>query len=278
MKHTTFTWSSSGVEHFAQGWEAATAPRAVLAVVHGLGEHSGRYQRLAEFLAPEGIALMAMDVYGHGKTGGKRGGFPGYERILDSISEFLAQVQERYPSIPFFLMGHSMGGNLVANYLLKRAPKPRGAILSAPWLRLAFAPPKLDVTLAKIMVGIYPAFTQANKLDTSALSRDAAEVEKYNNDPLVHSKIGPPLFLEVSQAGEWALANAEHLALPTLLMHGDADRITSFEASKAFAEAAAQEVSWKPMEGYFHEMHNEPLAEREVAMGTIRDWLMQQLG
>lgn len=278
MSHQTFTWE--GAKHtplFAQFWAPDLEPQAVMCLVHGHGEHSSRYDHVADFLNEHRIAVLAFDQRGHGKSGGKRGDTPSYETMLDDIALLLSKAKELCPECPQFLYGHSMGGNLVANFLLRRSSALQGAILSAPLFKVAFDPPKLDLFLARIMLRIYPAFTQATKLDSKAISRDPAEVEAYELDPLIHSMVSPRLSLSLLHNGQWALNNANLLKVPTLLMHGSADRLTLYAASKEFARRAGKVVDWHSWEGYYHEMHNEPEADRRLVLDTLMGWILRHL-
>ncbi len=275
MSHQTFNWQSHGKTIFAQSWQAES-PKAVVCLVHGHGEHSSRYEHLATFFNQQGISVMAYDHFGHGKSEGKRGHVSSYEAVLDTIDELLAEASKRFSKLPQFLYGHSMGGNFVSNYVLKRKPDIKGVILSAPWFELAFTPSKADVFLAKIMKRIYPSFTQSSKLDATGISRDPAEVEKYTSDPLVHDKISPVLFLGCHEAGAWALEHASEWVYPLLHLHGTADRIISHEASQRFArQAGGGDISWKSWEALFHELHNEP--EKEEVMQVIVDWVLERV-
>lgn len=276
MGHTTHTFSANKQVFFGQVWLPETPAKALLLIVHGHGEHSGRYAHVAAALNAVGIAVAGFDHYGHGKTAGKRGYVPSSEAVFDSMAAALSDAEGRVPGVPVFIMGHSMGGGFVANYVMKRPHSLRGVILSAPWLRLAFEPAKAEVLLAKIMNRIYPKFTQSSKLDATAISRDPAEVEKYRKDPLIHDRIGPPLFLGCHAGGELALAHAGEWTLPVLHMHGDADRLTSFEASEGFARRnGASDKTWIPWPGLFHEMHNEP--EKVQVLNTLASWILARI-
>ncbi|MCL4141321.1 UNVERIFIED_CONTAM: hypothetical protein GTU68_003330 [Idotea baltica] len=226
-----------------------------------------------------GIAVYSFDHYGHGKTQSKLGHFPSYEAALFSVEELLIEAKADFPTLPLFIMGHSLGGNLVANLALKRKPDVKGVVLSAPYFRLAFSPSSVDVFLAKTMINIYPSFTQSSKLDASAISRDGKEVKKYKDDPLVHDLVSPVLFLGCHQAGEWAFEHAGDWKHPLLIMHGTEDRLTSHEASEAFAKAAEgfgkSDVTLKLWDGLFHEMHNEP--EKEEVLKTVSDWVLARV-
>lgn len=273
----SFSFLSNKQEFYAQKWEAVDT-QAVMCLVHGHGEHIGRYDRVADFLKGAGITTMGFDLYGHGKTKYKKGHWPNYEAVMDSIATLIEEAQKQYAGKPLFLYGHSLGGNLAVNFALRRKPKIAGLILSAPWLKLAFDPSSTDLFLAKMMLNIYPSFTQSSKLDATAISRDPKEVEKYVNDPLVHDLISPQMFTTARQAGLWALEHAGQLELPLLLFHGDADRLTSFEASEAFAaKAGGGAVSFHPFEGYYHELHNEAKEHREPILHLMKDWMGERI-
>lgn len=274
MSHTTFTWQSAGKQLFGQQWTPESAPKAVMLLIHGHGEHSGRYEHVAKFLTKSGIAVVAYDNFGHGKSGLKKGHVPSYAAVMDSISEALARVKAEFSGVPCFLFGHSMGGTFVASYALTHKAEIKGVILSAPWFRLAFEPSATDVKLAKFMIRIWPSFTQGTKLDATAISRDPAEVKRYVDDPLVHDKVSPVLFLGTHEAGLDALEQASSFAYPLLILHGTGDRLTSHEASQEFAEKVSGDVSFQLQEGLFHEMHNEP--EQEKIMAMYRDWMLER--
>lgn len=275
--HSTFNFDAMGVSHFGQSWAPAGEAKAVMALMHGHGEHSSRYEEMANHLNAHGIAVVAYDFYGHGKTGGKRGYAPSYKGIADTVGVLVSQAKSLFPGKPIFLYGHSMGGNFIANYVLRKKPELKGVILSAPWLKLAFDPPKSDIVLGKMMMRIYPKFTQPSKLETSALSRDAEEVRIYEADPLVHDKIGPALALGCMDQGAWAIEHAGEWTLPLLHYHGTEDRITSCEASNTFADNVTGDVTWKAFDGYFHELHNEPEADRAVIYKLLSDWMLERI-
>ncbi|MBW2623806.1 MAG: lysophospholipase, partial [Deltaproteobacteria bacterium] len=262
MDHSEFSWiADDEVKFFAQSWTHPNKSKAVVAIVHGLGEHSSRYSHLASYLNGHEYSVAAFDLRGHGKSGGPRGHTPSYETLMDDIERFLTEVGALIPDTPIFLYGHSLGGNLGLNYALRRKPTLQGSIISGPWLRLSAEPGKAQVTLARIMNKIRPAFAQSNALDIKGLSRDPEVVREYEQDPLVHDRISVRLFLEVYQAGLWALEQAADFPIPLLLMHGEADRLTSAEASREFAAKIKEGCTLKIWEGMFHEIHNEPEKE-----------------
>lgn len=273
MNHFEWSWKQEGETIFAQGW-APAAPKGVVCIIHGFNEHSTRYARAAEYLCNAGYAVLTYDEFGHGKTTGKRGHAPSYEAFLDSVKIVLDEAEKRYPGTKKFLWGHSMGGGIVLNYLLKRHPQLTGAIATGPLLKLGFEPPAFKVMLAKMMVNIYPAFTEKADLDSSAISRDKEEVRKYDADPFNHGKITAGTFLGFFEAGKWALEHAEDLKTPLLIMHGTADKLTSPEGTSEFAAKAAKAlVTSRLWDGFYHELHNEPEADRNKVMAYMVEWL-----
>ncbi len=267
--------ASDGVALFAQRWEPDQKPVGVICLVHGLGEHSGRYDHLAEVLAQAGYATMAIDLRGHGLTPGKRGHVSSYRRMLDDITLLLQEAQKRHPGVPLFLYGHSMGGGLVLNYALRRDAPLAGVIATGPALRLGFEPPVIQVALTKLMNAIWPAFTQASGLDPESLSRDSKVVQRYQADPLVHDQVSASLFNGFYQAGLWALEHAEAFPVPLLLMHGSEDQLTSSEASREFAHRVGETCTFRLWQGLYHEIHNEP--EQDQVFAFLLGWLRQSV-
>ena len=276
MKHFELNWQNKdGGNFYVQGWEPDQKTKAVIALVHGFGEHSGRYAHVGEAFNKAGYALIGFDLRGHGKSSGARGHTPSYDALMDDIADFMKLIEKRYPGLPRFLYGHSMGGNQVLNFCLRRKPDVAGVIATGPWLKLAFNPPPFQITLVKVMNSVAPGFTQTSPMDTAALSHDQKVVDAYVNDPLVHSKISPRLFMSIYESGLWALDHAGEFPVPLLLMHGSADRVTSFAASAEFAKRAGKTVIWHPWEGFYHEIHNEP--EKAEVLKTMIRWLDAQL-
>ena len=271
-----FRWRSiDNLNIYGRYWAPENDTRGVLCVVHGMGEHIQRYEPLANFLTEAGIAVIGYDQRGHGKSGGQRGHAPSLDHLLQGIDNLLYKAGEIFPEVPQILYGHSMGGNLVLNYAIRKKPQIKGIISSSPWLKLAFQPPVWKVKLGRVVKNIFPAFSQPTGLDTKAISRVQEEVQKYENDPLVHDKISAMMFDTVYEAGLWALENAEELELPLLLFHGSGDKITSCEASKEFANKVKSDVTYHCFEGAFHESHND-LCRMEV-FSLIKNWIDDHL-
>ncbi|MBI2758744.1 MAG: lysophospholipase [Chloroflexi bacterium] len=276
MKSFESGWESKdGIRFYMRGWEPDKAPKAVVCLLHGHGEHVGRYAHVGEAFSKAGYVLVGYDERGHGKTGGPRGHTPSYDAMLDDVADFLALMEKRYPGLPRFLYGHSMGGNQVINFALRRKPALAGVIATGPWLKLAFDPPAIKVTLGRMMNSIYPAFTQASELETAALSRDPEIVRAYEKDPLVHDKMSARLFVGMYESGLWALDHAAEFPLPLLLMHGTGDRLISSQASREFAERAGRNAAFRAWDGFYHEIHNEP--EKAEVLKSMTVWMDERL-
>lgn len=242
---------------FTRAWKIEN-PKAVIVLIHGFGEHSGRYAHLADFFNKNGYSVYALDNRGHGKSEGKRGHTPKYEAYLDDIEVFLDYVHTQNKNMEIYLYGHSMGGNLVLNYLLRRKPAVKGVIVTGPWIQLAFEPKPILVTIGKLMRSIVPTFTQNSGLQQEHISKDPKVVEAYKQDPLVHGNISAAASLGLLEAASFLNTYAGEVTVPLLIMHGEDDLITSQPASEALAHRLKGKVTYKKWEGMYHEIHNEP--------------------
>jgi alpha-beta hydrolase superfamily lysophospholipase len=275
MIQSEFSWQSQdGLQFFGQEWRPEGGARAVVALIHGLGEHSGRYQHVADSFTQHGLGVVALDHRGHGRTGGKRG-HGSYDAILDDIQHLIQEAEKRYPGLPVILYGHSLGGALVLYYALKRRPQVKGVISTAPGLIPANASGG-QIALAKIMSAIAPGFQIDNGLDVSGLSHDPETARAYTADPLVHPKISARLGLDLMQNGQWVIEHAAEFPLPLLLLQGSADRLVNPAGARQFAAGLAGKVTYKVYDGWYHELHNE--VEKETVLADMVAWIDQILG
>lgn len=272
MKNTILNWKSNdGLEIFGQKWENETnAPKAIICLVHGFGEHSSRYEHVAQFLTDNQYAVIAYDHRGHGRSGGRKGHFVSYDEFINDVENLVKQADINFPNLPKIVYGHSMGGNVVANYAIKRQPKVAGIILSSPFFNTAFQPPAIKIAVGKFMRNLIPTLSLPSGLDVNAISRDKEVVKKYSNDPMVFDIISSKMGIELIEFGQEAITNAAKLSLPTLVFHGTADQLTSFESTKQFVANAGKNITFIPYEGLYHECHNEP--EKAVVLENILNW------
>jgi alpha-beta hydrolase superfamily lysophospholipase len=244
--------------------------RAIVVMVHGLGEHIRRYGHVADMFKEAGIGFMGLDLPGHGKSSGRRGHIKSYSVMKEMIDILLKSSSQTFPVTPVFLYGHSLGGGIVLEYILKNKPRIKGAIVTSPFLKLAFEPPKSKLVLASVMRYIIPGLVQPSGLNADHISQDRDVVEKYKSDPLVHDKISVSLFDSAMKASAYSLSTASELNIPLLLLHGSGDMITSPEGSRLFASKNSK-TTLKIFEGGYHELHNEPF-KREV-FDFILNWM-----
>lgn len=272
MKHFEYDiWTADGLKLAAQCWKPTGKTRAAVCLVHGLGEHSGRYLHVADHLTNEGYSLVDFDLRGHGKSEGARVHSPSYDALLEDITLVLGTVQERFPKMPIFLYGHSFGGQLVLNYCLRHRPEIQGAVVTGPWLRLEKKIGTAKLLTARIMSRLRPSFTMYDVVETAALSRDMDVVHAYENDPLVYNRSSIRFFINAYNAGFEALERAGGFPVTLLLMHGTRDQITSFDASREFAGIVGKKCTFREWKNFYHEIHND--TGREKVLDFIVDWL-----
>ncbi|WP_127533778.1 alpha/beta hydrolase [Paenibacillus kobensis] len=259
----------------AAEWPANGEPVGVVCVVHGMGEHKGRQTAMIRPLCESGFAVFHYDQRGHGQSGGRRGHALRLSDLTRDLEAVAAEAASRYPSLPLFVYGHSMGGNIAINYALRHQPKLAGVVLSSPWLRLSFQPPAWKVRLGRVVGKLWPTFTQSTGLSSGALYRPGHPEPAPTTDERSHGQITASMFTSVVDGGEWAIAHAEEWKAPLLILHGTADRITSFEASRELAaNAGSPQCTFIPVGGGYHELHHDP--EGLETMQIIARWLAEK--
>lgn len=249
--------------------------RALILMVHGHGEHIQRYEHWAELFNENNIGFTGVDLPGHGRSDGKRGHIRDEALLNEMLDVMLGETGKTFSGVPVFLYGHSLGGVIVLNYLLKKNPKIKGAIVTSPALRLAFEPGKAKIALAGMMKNILPGLIQPTGLPVEYLSHDQAVIERYVNDPLVHGKISVALFHAWMSSSDYILSHAAELKIPLLLLHGSEDLVCSIKGSNEFTSSNTGAVTLKVWEGGYHELHNEPF-KKEV-FDYILNWINKKL-
>jgi len=248
--------------------------RAVVIFVHGLGEHIQRYSHWYTALSEEGIAFAGVDLPGHGLSDGSRGNISSYDLTDEMIEILFESVTKTFMGIPVFLYGHSLGGGIVTDYLIRKDLKLSGAVVTSPWLKLSFEPDRFKVILASLIRKILPGLTQPSGLVTEHLSHDSLVVAGYKSDPLVHDRISVSLYYNAIKAAENSLEHAADLRIPLLLMHGSEDMISSPEGSCQFA-SASKTTELKIWEGGYHELHNESF--RDEVFKYLIQWINKKI-
>ena len=273
---TTFTLTATdGHAMHAKVWVPQEPPVGVVILIHGFYEHLGRYEHVAKFMNDHQMVVYAMDARGHGKTKGIRG-HAKFPQVLDDVEQLLMHARAENTELPIVIYGHSWGGCIVSNFLLRKPVNElSAAVLSAAWLKLALTPPKGKALLGDIMSVIWPSLTVANKMEPGTLSRDPAVEEAYLKDPLVHDKISAGIFKQTIAAGEWARQHANELKVPTFVMHGTDDNLIAFSGSEEFAKNAGAMATFHAWEGLRHELHNEP--DQLQVLETVWDFIEKTL-
>ena len=270
-----FSWTNeSGLRIYAVDW-SVDRPQAVIGLVHGLGEHCRRYDAVAQFFNDRQIALVGYDRQGFGRSEGPRGHAADYRHYIDGVAQLRVECGRRYPNVPVFLYGQSMGGQLVLQYLIHRKPQLAGAIVSSPHIATGFTPNPVVVTAGRLLRRVWPSLTMDNQLDLKQLSRNPSVALAYTADPLNHQRVSTRIGLELLERAKFLNTYSGGLPVPTLLMHGSADGITSHAGSEAFARRNAAGLTWKSYPGYYHELHDEPEAQEVLA--DVYDWVQQRL-
>ncbi|MBX3654199.1 MAG: lysophospholipase [Ramlibacter sp.] len=269
---STFT-ASDGDNLALQEWPLAedTALRGAVVLVHGLGEHAGRYDHVAQRLNSWGFAVRGYDQYGHGESGGVRGGLPDDDRLLEDLADLVDSTRMRLPDgAPLLLLGHSMGGLVAGRFVAQERRPVDGLVLSSPALDPGLNP--LQKLLLAVVPRVAPNLTVGNGLDSSYISHDPAVVAAYRADPLVHDRISGRLARFIADGGPATVAQAARWQVPTLLMYAGADRLVNPAGSRAFAAAAPPDrVTSRCFDNLYHELFNE--LDRERVFEVLKAWL-----
>jgi alpha-beta hydrolase superfamily lysophospholipase len=277
VRHSDGTFDSGDAgQVYWQSWTPAESPRAVLLLVHGLAEHSGRYEGFAEFFTSAGFAVHALDHPGHGRSAGHRCHIGRFADFTNTLERYLALVKTTHPGTPIFLVGHSMGGLIAASFLIERQSQFAAAVLSGPAIRAPQQPSRFALFVMRIISRLLPRLGVL-QLDSSGVSKDPDVVSKYDNDPLVfRGKVTARLAAELFSEMDKVLAEAATIRLPLLILHGGSDSLTDVAGSKALHEAVSStDKEIIVYDGLYHEIFNEP--ERIAVMTDMKDWLEVQL-
>jgi len=259
-------------------WTPKGRPRAAVVLTHGHGEYAAKYEHVAQAFVSAGLALLAYDLRGHGRSGGPRGHAPRYEALLSDLQRVMGRADALFPDAPRFLYGHSFGGQVTLQYVLERRPLVSGVIVSAPWLRLTYAPPAWRVALARGLAGVWPEFTQDTGLAASVpMTHDADLLANYPDPHLAHGKITARLGLDAMLTGEETLRRAAEITAPLLVLHGEQDGVFDPDVSRQlFERVVTHDKALCVYPGMYHEIHNE--IDRAQVLNDILGWIDSHLG
>ena len=279
VRHATDITESDGkfegvgdLHLYYRAWESPRA-KAGLIVVHGLSDHSGRFATLGLRMAGAGINVYALDLRGHGVSEGRRGHSDRFDYYLQDLDRFRWEVECLTASnLPLFLLGHSMGGLITLRYIEEYETSVRGAIITSPWLATGPSIPRWKILGAGVLNKLLPALPIDAGIDPDFLSHDPMVVSQYREDPLVHRKITPRLFMEASTAMGLVLSRSDRIKMPVLFLLAGDDMIVDTRKSEAFARSlAASDVTVHVLPNYYHEVLND--FDRAQAFKEIREWI-----
>ena len=258
---------------YYQGWLPEGEVRAVLLIVHGLAEHSGRYMNLVNLFVPLGYAVYGIDHIGHGRSEGRRLFVERFADYTEPLKTYVDMVRLRQPERPVILIGHSMGGLIGARYLIAHQMDLGGAILSGPAIKPPGNIPAAVIVVGRMLSAFAPRLGLVPPVDATWVCRDPAVVKAYLADPLVcRRRITVRLGAELIAAMERARAEANRITLPILILQGGADRLVDPSGANALYEkVSSTDKKVIVYDGFFHEVFNEP--ERDRVLTDVERWL-----
>ncbi|WP_138502420.1 alpha/beta hydrolase [Nostoc sp. PA-18-2419] len=279
MHHQEGTFKGVGkLELYYQSWYPEGKVRGILAIVHGLGAHSDRYDNVIQHLIPKQYALYSFDLRGHGRSPGQQGYINRWSEFRQDLQAFLELIKTQQPQIPIFLLGHSLGSVIVLDYALRcpqEASRLQGVITLAPALG------KVGVSKTRLLIGkqlsrVWPRFTLNTGLDLSAGSRDEKILAAYAQDSLRHTRGSARLATEFFATVDWVNAHAADWQLPLLILHGGADRVTLPEGGKIFYQQVSCPDKLRiEYPGAYHELQSD--LNYQQVMTDLENWLERYL-
>jgi len=274
MKQEEYGWTTfDGISIYARSWKPEGTARAVIALVHGLGDHTGRYPWLVETLTGAGYAINAFDRRGEGKSGGPRVDTPSYEALLRDIDQHLAKTRERFPGLPVVLYGHSFGGAQTLCYVLKRSPQLAAVVATSPGLASGVHQPAAKLLAGRVLAKVAPRMHIPLGSPLSSISHNTAWLETTKADPYFTQTISARIAIEQLKTNAWILSQTNFPPVPLLIMQGTADQHVDPKVNIEFAGRLKGDVTLKVWEGLGHELHNEVDASRAEVLAFVKGWI-----
>jgi acylglycerol lipase len=267
-----FFLSADGLSLYQQSWLPDGECRAVVAVIHGFTEYSGRYARLASDLNAHGHAVYSIDLRGHGRSAGARAWISAFDEYLDDVEALLKRVSERQAGKPLFLFGHSMGGLILAQFAIDRRPHAAGLIFSSPAILMGKKAFPILRRLAPWLGAVWPRMRLV-RMGYRNISRDQKIVQEFGHDPLVfHGRFPVRTGMEILSAASDVRQRLEEIRLPLLVIHGTGDLAADAAGSRLlYARASSADKTLRLYDGMYHEVFSDP--ERQKAVDDLVEWL-----
>lgn len=265
-----------GLNLFERSWRTEAASRGAVVLVHGFGEHSGRYLHVADELVRSGYSVYMFDLRGHGRSEGPRAFVRFFDEYISDLEIFIKRVQVLEEGKPVFLIGHSMGGAIGALFARAHQDNIKGLILSAPLVKVPGNMPQVFVSVLCFLSRVLPGVRVVEKVDSTFVSRDKEVVERYDSDPLVyHKRISARTAHEIENAIKRIRDSAGAISIPVFLLHGTADKIADIKGTEEFYQSvSSRDKELKKYEGLYHEIMNEP--EKDKVLSDIVSWMDQR--
>ena len=266
-----------GLRLYWQGWLPEGDPRAVIVIAHGASEHGGRYAHLVAHLVPQGYAVYAQDHRGHGRSEGPRAFVDRLDHAIADLDAFVAETAAKHPGVPVVMLAHSFGGCLGIVYASRHQERLKALVLSSPLAALEAAS-AVQRAAARVLSRVAPKLG-IFEVEAGGISRDPEEVRLYDEDPLVYrGKLPVRTVAEIAAAVDTFPDIAGRITLPLLIVHGTADRIVPIDGAEMIAErAGSADKTFLRYEGGYHELLNEPPAEREKTMADVSGWIAERV-
>jgi acylglycerol lipase len=269
MNRETLTANDGTLLHLRRKPALSGTARGRVLLVHGLGEHSGRYVHVADAFNAGGLETWSYDHRGHGRSAGRRGDIITYAHLLDDLDLVVARTGG---ARNLFLFGHSFGGQIALSWLITRKAPIAGILVSAPWLRLALHPPAWKLTIARLASRWFPMLRLPTGIDETFLSRDPAFLRSLDPDNLVHRVISVRAFYQGMQAAAEVLQKAPEIEAPLFVLHGENDQLIDIEGSRLLHEhARSRDKTLWIVPGAAHETHND--LTRDEVLARLTKWI-----
>jgi alpha-beta hydrolase superfamily lysophospholipase len=266
--------SSDNLNLYARIWAPDSNPKGVVVLIHGLGEYGGRYEGVGRRFVDRGYVFIAGDLRGHGLSEGRRAFVSRLDMFMDDLDRYLSEVRSRFPNLPVFTYGFSMGSSLSAAWLIRRKPKLSGAVLCSGGFLMPDAS-KAMINKVRALNLVAPTMIVSNGMGPvrNKVCHDVSVLDAYDADPLVYKKVTIGLAVAIAEANRDALTRAAEVHVPVLVMHGADDIIAPPEGSRQFASGVSGDVTLKLWPGLYHFIHHEPDGAKEQVIDFAADWL-----
>jgi alpha-beta hydrolase superfamily lysophospholipase len=276
MKHRTGTCcSQDGLPLFYQHWQPEQPSKAILAIIHGLGGHSGQFQNAVDALVPQGYAVYGIDLRGHGRSAGQQGYINAWQEFRDDVAAFVAEMRSQLPNDPCFLWGHSLGGTVVLDYGLRSPDQVQGLILTAPALSQVNLSP-IKLAIGQVLSQIWPRFSLKVGIRHDLCAQDAQICAAYVSDPYRHEYGSARLATEFFATVKWINTHVDTLRIPLLVMHGGADQITLPMGSRDFFERVRfEDKQYVEYPNNYHDLHVD--LDYPHVLADIQRWMEQHI-